>query len=144
MEITAIVISGIAALISLSALIISIYHKHLDNRRCFYSKMEEKISEILFINLPNSLSSFLDLNGRKINNENYDSIDECFSELYNIIRCLDFLDDDVFSTIKEAISDLEDTLMYLKNDGYDNDKIELAFKKNKVLYKTMKSFALKH
>ena len=144
LNITAIVFSGIATITSLAALILSIYHKKAENRHVFYSKLEEGLSDILFNKYPKYLEIFIDRSFRKINIQEYGNIDDCFAELYSIINCLEYLNDKEYKSLRKTISDLEDTLMFIKNEGYNDSKVESALSRSKDLYRSFKKFSLKH
>ena len=144
LTITAIVFSGLATLTSIVALLVSIHHKKIENRHIFYSKLEQKISDILFDKYPKFLCCFIDKNNRKITADKYGDIDDCFSELYSSINCLDYLNDKEYFVLKKSISNLEETLMYVKNEGYISEKVESIYEKNKELYSSFKKFSLKH
>lgn len=144
LNIVAIIISGVAALTSIAALIVSICHKRSEHRHIFYSKLEERFSSVLFESFPNALSSFINERERKIFVDKYNALDDCFSELYSSIKCLDYLSDDEYSEIQQSISDLEDSLMYLKNYGYNDDKLKSANQKNKKMYSAFRKFGLRH
>lgn len=144
LEVVAIIISGAAVVVSIIALVTSNIHKRNESRHIFYSKLEEKISNILFDEFPKCLKSFINKKSRMILVEAFQKIDDCFSNLYDAINCLDYLDDEEYTLLQSSISDLEDCLTFLKNEGYDEDKVVSAFEKNKRLYRTFKEFSLKH
>lgn len=143
-SILALVFSGIATLTSIAAIVVTIVHKKGDKKHSFYSSFEEKISNVLFGSLPKALNSFIDKNRRKINKDKYSKIDICFNELYQSIGCLNYLDENDYASLYKSISDLEETLMILKEKGFEEARLTKVEELTKGLYKSFKDFCLNH
>ena len=143
-SIVAIIISGIAAITAIAALIVSVVQHNHNHKHMFYSKFEESISEILFNTLPKAINAFIEENKQAIHKDKYQKVDSCFSALYQSTTCLNCLEEQEYELLFKAVTDLEDVLMGLKEKGFNKSRIEKMNDCKKALYKQFKTFCLSH
>jgi len=144
MEIAAFIVSAIAVIVSIVAIVISVIHKKKDINHAFYDSFEKSLSDILFNKYPKAFYSFIDSNNRTTSPKEYSNIDDCFHELYNIVNCLRMLDLKEAEDIYCNLTSLEDKLLRVKNEGYNEQKINEIKSATAVVYKKFKDFCIKH
>ena len=144
MTVASLIVSIVAALTGIFALVITIVHKSKEQKHSFYYSLNTKVSNALFTLFPKAYNDFIDKNQRIVFSEKYNDLETFFAEIYSVISSLENLKERQTKIVFSNTSDLEDCLMSLRNNGYDEQKVSQAQRKVEALYESLKRFCLCH
>lgn len=144
-EILATVLSIAAFLISFGALVWTIISYRKTKNHEFYSLINNKLKSLCFIDLPNALYLFVDLESKIINQDKYDDVSDIIVQLSKVISPMRFFDVLSYNKLIDAVTAFDDICIAVANKNKISDAdYKLFINKLNELFESVKGFYSKH
>ena len=147
MEIASIILSGVAILVSIASLILSVSLHKSSIKHSFVDRLfGDEIKNIITKELPNKFYAFLDIDCDYLGSE--DKYLDYLKEMklfIESIKYISFFDKETFDTINNLFFEIDDcaSQMYEYKD-YNRELAQKLFELNENLYMTIKKYYIKN